>query len=111
MIVNCKISLCDPEVTTDVEEISEVSPAFSDPETSARGFVVELSADNVRMVVGAGQTINENDIIAYLDDIPLKSIMKARITEVNPIYIIGEYLEEDADSIAEKVTAAIDENG
>jgi hypothetical protein len=105
----CKISLCDPEVTTDADALCDNSGAFSDPSSSSKGFVAELSAKNVRIIVSTGQTINEDDIIAYMDDLPLRSIMKAKIVEVNPRYIIGEYIKEDPDTIVERVNSIIDE--
>lgn len=105
----CKISLCEPDVTTDVDALADVSPAFSDPSSSSKGFIVELSADRVEIIVGEGQDINEDDIIAYLDGIPLKSIMKAKIIEVNPRYIIGEYVDEDPDILLETVNSIINE--
>ena len=105
----CKISLCEPDVSTNVDALCENSSAFSDPSSSAKRFVVELAADDVNILVGEHQTISEGDTIAYLDGVPLNSIMEATIIEINPRYIIGEYVEKDPDLLLETVSSVIDE--
>lgn len=79
--IPCRISLCEPEVETKIEDI---------PDNSNK-FVVELGTTNPNILLTEGQTINVDQVIGYMNNIPVKSIINGTITEVTDRYFIGTY--------------------
>lgn len=90
----CKVSMCDPVENTDLDFIDSLAPG--DPNTER--FIIEFGVRKPVILVSVGQYIKLDDIIAYMNDIPVKSKVCGRITEVNDRYIIGIY-ETNIDTI------------
>lgn len=83
----CKVSMCDPLETTDLKFIDSL--AKGDPETER--FIIEFGSRKPIINVSVGQHIKLDDVIAYMNDIPVKSKVCGTIIEVNDRYIIGIY--------------------
>jgi hypothetical protein len=90
----CKVSMCDPVEETDLNFIDSLAPG----DVNTERFVVEFGVRKPKILVSVGQHIKLNDVIAYMNDIPVKSKICGRITEVTDRYIIGIY-ETDVDTI------------
>lgn len=86
----CRISVCPPDVSTDIEYINDNSPYFNEVE-SPEGFIIEFGVDNPSISVSAGQHIGVDDIIAYMNGIQVKSKISGVVTEVHNKYIIGVF--------------------
>lgn len=92
----CKVSMCDPIEETDMDYIDSLAPG--DPNTER--FIIEFGTRKPNITVNVGQHIKLDDVIAYMNDIPVKSKICGIITEITDRYIIGIY-ETDVDRILE----------
>ena len=97
MIDLCHISLCPPDVSTDIEYVIDSPIEF---DNNSNGFIIEFGMDNPDIKVSAGKSISNDQIIAYMRGIPVKSKLSGMITEVYDRYIIGTY-EDNAESAIE----------
>lgn len=85
----CRINLCEPP--THDNEIPQIIDGV-------KKFIVEFGAEKTNIKVYKNKKIKLNDIIGYIDDIPVKSKLNGKILEVHQKYIIGEY-DTDIDEI------------
>lgn len=83
----CKVSMCDPIEETDFNFIDSLVPG----DVNTERFIIEFGTRKPVIIVQVGQYIKLDDTIAYMNDIPVKSKVCGRITEVNDRYIIGIY--------------------
>lgn len=90
----CSVSMCPPQVVTDIDIILNNATAFNDVGAS-KHFVIEFGVNHPTILVSPGQSIKIDDIIAYINEIPVYSKIAGTITEVNEKYIIGDYLEQN----------------
>lgn len=90
----CKVSMCDPIEETDFDFIDSLAPG----DINTERFIIEFGVRKPKILVSVGQHIKLDDIIAYMNDIPVKSKVCGKITEINDRYIIGIY-ETDVDAI------------
>lgn len=90
----CRISMCPPRENTDVDYLIENANSFED---NPDMFCVEFGTKSPVITVSVGQEINIDDIICYMKNIPVRSQIHGKITEVTTRYIIGEYI-KDTDS-------------
>lgn len=88
MIDLCHISLCPPDVSTDIEYVIESPIEF---ENDPNGFIIEFGMEKPDIKVSSGKSISNDQIIAYMRGIPVKSKLSGMITEVHDRYIIGTY--------------------
>jgi hypothetical protein len=79
--------MCDPQEITDLKFIDSL--AKGDPETER--FIIEFGSRKPIINVSVGQHIKLDDVIAYMNNVPVKSKVCGTITEVNDRYIIGIY--------------------
>lgn len=86
----CRVSMCSPVVETDVEYEMENSPLLNGIGNCDK-FVIEFGTENVSVKVSPGDLIDQNTIIAEMENIPVYSKVKGKITEVHEKYIVGEY--------------------
>jgi hypothetical protein len=86
--------MCDTVEETDFRHIDSLSPGDSETER----FVIEFGVKRPIINVSVGQHIKIDDIIAYMNDIPVKAKFCGVITEVTDRYIIGIY-ETNVDNI------------
>lgn len=84
----CRVSMCPPEQETDVDYILQNSPLFNGDSTH---FVIEFGSQQTSNVVKAGQHINQDDVIAFMRGIKVKSKVKGIVRESTSRYIIGDY--------------------
>ena len=96
MIDLCHISLCPPDTSTDIEYVIETPIEF---ENDPNGFIIEFGMDSPDIIVSAGKSISNDQVIAYMSGIPVKSKLTGIITEVHEKYIIGTYDENYQSSI------------
>ena len=93
----CKINLCEPEVQTDVDSMADNSGCFTELDSPGL-FAVEINGDNVSINVNTNDHISEDDTLAYINNVPLKSKMNGNIIEKTSRYFIGEYsIDENQD--------------
>lgn len=80
----CKISMCDDYEPMDVEDSLNLQP-FGNQAVPVK-LIVELGQDlhNKRLTVHVGQHVRINDIIGYINDIPIKSKVDCIVTYVSP---------------------------
>lgn len=83
---NCKVSMCDLSDPIDADNIlSNNTIGFSS------AVVIEIQNTlNYRFTVSEGSTVNTNDIIAYINDVPVKSNSNYKILELHDNYVIAE---------------------
>ena len=85
----CRISICPPDVSTDIEYIlnSGLGSSLYSPDL----FVVEFGSDNCIIKLKPGQHIKENDVIGYINGVKVLSKINGTVKEVHERYFIGEY--------------------
>lgn len=91
----CKVSMCDPIIETDFDDIDETFKG-----DSKEHFIVEFGIPTPNITVTVGQKIMIDDIIAYMDNIPVRSQITGTITEVHDRYIVGKYNTDINDLLA-----------
>ena len=85
----CKVSMCE---TIDPTDTSEWYTSFEDIATK---LIIEFDLRyNIELKVSVNDHIKLNSIIAYLNEVPVKSRLEFIVIEVGPNYIIGEYTSE-----------------
>ena len=99
----CRISMCDPVRETDVEYLKDNSPLSGG---TCKKFVVEFGCLDRVIKLVPGQIISEDEIIGYMNNKPVRSKIKGKITEVYPEYFVGEYI-MDIESEIEKYLGAL----
>ena len=109
---NCKLSMCDASDPVDASmAINSGSLDFSS------AIVIEIQKDlNYRFIVTVGSVINANDIIAYINNVPIRANGNYQVLETHGNYIIVKeninksFLDastaEDAEILAQKVVQA-----
>lgn len=78
----CRINLCEPP--THDNEIPQITDGV-------KKFIVEFGSEKTSINVYKDKKIKLNDIIGYIDNIPVKSKLNGKILEVYQKYIVGEY--------------------
>ena len=89
----CKVSMCDPLEESALDALNEVAER-----SGAEKFIVEFGVKKPNILVNVGQHIKLDDIIAYMNGIPVRSKICGVITEITDRYIVGVY-ETDTDAI------------
>lgn len=84
----CKVSMCPPVEETNIDDLLSDAPILNG---ISNRFVIEFGSDDITNVVQAGANVSENDVIAIMKGIKVKSKIKGRITESYPFYVVGEY--------------------
>lgn len=92
----CKVSMCDPIVETNVEDVLKNAPIFNGGPNEK--FIIEFGGTDVTIKVSVGDHINIDDTIAIINLFPVTSKVAGTITEVSERYIIGKYDIEDYSS-------------
>jgi hypothetical protein len=108
---DCKISMCENSDPTDIDALLAEN-AHLHPEK----IIVELNNNlNGRLTVTHGQHIRINDIMGYIEDVPIRAEQEFIVDEVFPTYFIGTYYIDSSvfnledDNIGEKVQAYYEE--
>ena len=91
----CKVSMCDPESTTDFDFLDQVYNDYRKEK-----FIIEFGTLKPKIFVEVNQLIKLDDVIAEMDGMPVKSKVCGRITEITDRYIIGIY-STNADELLE----------
>lgn len=89
----CKVSMCDPQEETDFDALNDRAER-----SGAEKFIVEFGVKRPKIMVDVGQHIKLDDVIAYMNDIPVRSKICGTITEITDRYIVGIY-DTDVDAI------------
>lgn len=89
----CKVSMCDP-----IEESALDALNSSAERSGAEKFIVEFGVKRPDITVNVGQHIKLDDVIAYMNGIPVRSRICGTITEITDRYIVGVY-DTDVDII------------
>lgn len=89
----CKVSMCDPQESTDLNYIDKMN-RYSEAEK----FIIEFGTLKPTIKVSVGQHIKLDDTIAEMNGIPVKSKINGTITEITNRYIVGVY-DTDVDAI------------
>ena len=89
----CKVSMCDPQEETDFDALNGRVER-----SGAEKFIVEFGVKRPKITVSVGQHIKLDDVIAYMNDIPVRSKICGTITEITDRYIVGIY-NTDVDAI------------
>lgn len=85
LIELCKVSMCDDISSTDT------SDWYNQFDTSEY-IIIEFNINyNFTILLAENQNININDIIAYIDGVPVKSRKSFIVVETGQNYIIGRY--------------------
>lgn len=85
--INCKVSMCETSDSTDIDALLHENSSLY-PEQ----LIIEFNKD-LRAVfnVKINQHVYINDIIAYINSIPVKSEKEFIVNEIYDTYIIGTY--------------------
>lgn len=89
----CRVSMCDPLEETNFDALNDNAER-----SGAEKFIIEFGVKHPNILVSIGQHIKLDDIIAYMNDIPVRSKVCGTITEITDRYIIGLY-DTDVDAI------------
>lgn len=79
----CSISVCPPESSTNFDDILKNGMPSR--------FVVEFGSDHPEIIVVPGQSIKIDQIIGYINGMPVRSKINGKVIEVDEKYFIGEY--------------------
>lgn len=108
---NCKVSMCENSDPTDIDALL-ANNASLHPEK----IIVELNKNlNGRLAVEKGQHIKINDIMGYIEDVPIRAEQEFIVDEVFPTYFFGTYFIDssvfnlDDENIEENVKAYYEE--
>ena len=92
----CKISMCETSDDTDVEDLMRKS--LTGGNGSARKVCVEIGQDLFpisRLCVEVNQHIHIDDIIGYINEVPIHSKVDCSVQIVEPSYFVAWYYFED----------------
>ncbi len=91
----CSVSMCETDDDTDLGAIFQYSPINGN--NTPRKVAVEIGQDIIdkaRLCVSVGQHIRIDDIIGYIDDVPIRSNTDCLVEIVEPTYFVAWYFFE-----------------
>ena len=109
--IGCKVSMCDTSEPTDTDLMLNQNAGLY-PEK----IIIEINKNlNATLTVAKGQHVKVNDIIGYIEDVPIRSEKEFIVDEVFDKYFIGTYFIDSSvfdlndKNIEQKVTAYYEE--
>ena len=109
--IGCKVSMCDTSEPTDIEVMLNQNAGLY-PEK----IIIEISKNlNATLTVTKGQLVKVNDVIGYIEDVPIRSEKEFIVDEVFDKYFLGTYYIDSSvfdlndENIEQKVTAYYEE--
>lgn len=92
----CKVSMCDTSDDTNIDDL--LNSTYSSDSWPIRKVAVEIGQDLFpvsRLCVEVNQHIHIDDIIGYIDEVPIYSKIDCSVQIVEPSYFVAWYFFED----------------
>ena len=99
----CKVSMCE---TIDDTDTTDWTAWLDKPADIIIEFDMRL---NYSIIISVGQSVLLNDIIGYINNIPIKARDEFIVTEIGKNFIIGKYQSSEYDSLLTQNTTNINE--